>query len=113
MGHLLRLALIDDDTASPASRRFASAPTPPGTQPLLMLGQASGGMLSKYHCHTAHSHLPRGLKGECPEQEILNDEGATPCKGSNNFIIRNSLFDILSCVSIALSYCYVVLESIN
>jgi N-acetylglutamate synthase-like GNAT family acetyltransferase len=34
------LALLEDDTASPASRRLASAPAAPGTRPLLILGQA-------------------------------------------------------------------------
>ena len=34
------LALLDDGTASPASRRLASAPAAPGTRPLLILGQA-------------------------------------------------------------------------
>ena len=34
------LALLDDGTASPASRRLASAPAVPGTRPLLILGQA-------------------------------------------------------------------------
>jgi hypothetical protein len=35
------LALLDDDTTSPASRRLASAPAAPGTRPLPILGQAS------------------------------------------------------------------------
>ena len=34
------LALLDDVTTSPASRRLASAPAAPGTRPLLILGQA-------------------------------------------------------------------------
>ena len=34
------LPLLDDVTASPASRRLASAHATPGTRPLLILGQA-------------------------------------------------------------------------
>jgi hypothetical protein len=34
------LPLLDDVTASPASRRLASARAKPGTRPLLILGQA-------------------------------------------------------------------------
>ena len=34
------LALLDDVTTSPASRRLASAPAAPGTRLLLILGQA-------------------------------------------------------------------------
>jgi ribosome recycling factor len=40
MGASAALALLDDDTTSPASRRLASAPAAPGTRPLLILGQA-------------------------------------------------------------------------
>ena len=36
------LPLPDDDTASPASRRLASARAKPGTRPLLILGQGPG-----------------------------------------------------------------------
>ena len=41
------LALLEDDTASPASRRLASAPAWPETRCLLIPGQAPGGLADK------------------------------------------------------------------
>jgi hypothetical protein len=45
------LALLDDVTPSPASRRLASAPAPPGTRPLLILGRAPS-------VHSIDAHRP-------------------------------------------------------
>ncbi len=41
------LPLLDDVPASPASRHLASARAKPGTRPLLILGQAPGGLIPR------------------------------------------------------------------
>ena len=65
------LALLDDVTTSPASRRLASAPAAPGTRPLLILGQAPCRMLGVRGFWAIGGMV--GIPGKCLAKLVFHD----------------------------------------
>ena len=63
------LPLLDDGTASPASRRLASASATPGTRPLLILGQAPSRLPSEERTALSHSE---GITSELNLRSMLH-----------------------------------------